>query len=105
MSLDRSLRVGGSLARHRNVLTRPERIAKLTEKGKFDLLLNSPLGLVKVGNRKVSAGGKAAPKKDAAAAAAPGAAPVAGAPAAAAPAPAADAKGKGKGAGKGDKKK
>jgi len=100
MSLDRSLKVGGSLARHRNVLTRAERIAKLVEKEKFNWATGSPTGLVKVANRKVSAGGKAAAKKDAAATPAAGAAapaPAAGAKAAAAPAA--------KGAGKGDAKK
>ncbi len=99
MSLDRSLKVAGGLAKHRNVLTRPERVAKLVEKGKFDLKAGSPLGLVKVANRKVSAGAKAAPKKEAAAtpgAAAPGAA----APAAAAPAATASAAGGAKGGGK-----
>ena len=30
MSLDRSLKAGGGLTRHRNVLTRPERLAKLS---------------------------------------------------------------------------
>jgi small basic protein (TIGR04137 family) len=88
MSLDRSLCSAGHLTRHRNVLTRPERVGKLAEKGKFDLELGDPIGLPKVGNRKIAAGGKG-PKKDAAAAA-PGAA---GAPAAAAPAAAAPAAG------------
>jgi len=86
MSLDRSLRSAGHLTRHRNVLTRPERIAKLAEKGKFDLDLSDPLGLPKVGNRKVVAA--KGPKKEAAAA--PGAA-VAAAPAGGAAAPAAGA--------------
>src|SRR5262245_11128791 len=110
MSLDRSLKMSSGLARHRNVLTRAERVAKLSGLGKFDTKTGSPLGLVKVANRKVAAGGKPAAKKEAAAgaegaAAAPaaaGAAPAAGkgaAPAAkgAAPAPAAKAAaGKGK---------
>lgn len=81
MSMDRSLKTSGSLSKHRNVLTRAERIGKLTEKGKFDPLAASPLGLPKVGNRKVSAGGKTA-KKDATADAT-AAAPAAGAKAAA----------------------
>ena len=88
MSLDRSLRSAGLLTPHRNVLTRPERVAKLAEKGKFDTLTSNPLGLPKVGNRKVVAA--KGPKKEAAAAAAPGAA----APAAGAAAPAAGAAGK-----------
>ena len=62
MSLDRSLKSGGGLSRHRNVLTRAERIAKLAGKGKFDLEEGNPLGLVKVASRKVSAGGKATKK-------------------------------------------
>jgi len=105
MSLDRSLRSAGHLTRHRNVLTRPERIAKLAEKSKFDPEHGDPLGLPKVANRKVAAGGKGA-KKDAAAVAA-GAAPAAGAAAPVAAAPAADAKGAkgGKPAKGGEKKK
>lgn len=90
MSLDRSLKTAsGGLARHRNVLTRDERVAKLVERGKFDLAAGTPLGLPKVGNRKMAAA-KDTKKKDAAAdgAATPGttAAPAAGAKGAAAPA-------------------
>ncbi len=81
MSLDRSLKTGSALGRHRNVLTRPERVAKLAEKGKFELSSGNPLGLPKVGNRKVAAGGKAA-KKAEAKEETPGAAPAAAAPAA-----------------------
>ncbi len=100
MSLDRSLKTAAGLARHRNVLTRTERIAKLTESKKFDPAASSPIGLVKVANRKVVAAAK--PKKEAvegeAAAGATAAAPAAAAPAkGAAPtkgaAPAAGAKG------------
>lgn len=85
MSLDRSLKAaGGSLSKHRNVLTRAERIDKLKERGKFDAGKSSPLGLIKIGNRKAKAVKVA--KKDAAA-------PAAGAAGAAAPAaPAAGAK-------------
>ncbi len=82
MSLDRSLKVAGSLATHRNVLSRPERIAKLAAVGKFDMAAGNPLCLPKVGNRKVVTGGKSAKKDDAAAT--PGATPSAAAPAAAA---------------------
>ncbi len=68
MSLDRSLKSGGGLARHRNVLSRPERIEKLAAKGQFDKETGVPLGLPKVGNRKVVTGGSSkGPKKDAAA--------------------------------------
>lgn len=83
MSIDRSLKTAGNLTRHRNVLTRAERIERLASKKAFDKATGDPLGLPKVGNRKVVTGGKAK-KKDAAEgdAAAPGAA----APAAAAPA-------------------
>ncbi len=63
MSIDRSLKTGGNLSRHRNVLTRDERIAKLIEKGEFDSEKDNPIGLPKVGNRKVVAGGKTKKKK------------------------------------------
>ena len=67
MSLDPSLKTGGGLARHRNVLTRAERISRLSSRGKFDLTSGDPLGLPKVGNRKVVTGGKSSKKKDEAA--------------------------------------
>ena len=96
MSLDRSLKAaGGSLSKHRNVLTRAERIDKLKERGKFETGKSSPLGLIKIGNRKAKAVKVA--KKDAAAPAAGAAAAVpaagakAAAPAAKAAAPAAKA--------------
>ena len=63
MSIDRSLKTAGSLARHRNVLTRDERIAKLAEWGQFDAQKDDPIGLPKVGNRKVVTGGKTKKKK------------------------------------------
>ncbi|MEM8783275.1 MAG: small basic protein [Planctomycetota bacterium] len=60
MSLDSSLKTGGGLQRHRNVLTRAERIAKLQDADKFeagnDKKLNKPLHLPKVGNRKLKSG-------------------------------------------------
>lgn len=62
MSLDRSLKTAGSLDKHRNVLSRAERVARLQERGKFDMSASDPLGLPKVGNRKVVAGGKAKKK-------------------------------------------
>ena len=65
MSLDRSLKGAGRLAKHRNVLTRTERIAHLADVGKFDPESDSPIGLLKVANRKVVTGGKAAKKKQA----------------------------------------
>lgn len=61
MSLDTSLKIAGGLAKHRNVLTRAERVERLAERGQFDLEKDSPLGLVKVGHRKVVTG-KAARK-------------------------------------------
>ena len=63
MSLDSSLKVGGGLAGHRNVLTRAERIAKLQELGEFKDEESNALGLRKVGNRKIVAGGKSKKKK------------------------------------------
>lgn len=82
MSLHRSLRTtSGALNQHRNVLSRTERIAKLTEMEQFDAQKQSALGLVKVRSIKVRAGKKkkAETAGDAAApgAAAPGAAPAA----------------------------
>lgn len=58
MSLDRSLKTGGSLVQHRSVLTRTERIAKMVVDGRFDPEKNdTPLGLPKMISRK-AAGGK-----------------------------------------------
>ena len=47
MTLDPTLKHRGGLLRQRSVLTRAERIAKMTEEGKFDPEENSPLGLPK----------------------------------------------------------
>jgi small basic protein (TIGR04137 family) len=80
------LRTGGSLTKHRNVLTRSERIKILEEGGNWREGQNSVLGLRKVKSIKIAAKKKAA-KKDAAADGA--AAPAAGAAAPAAAAPAA----------------
>ena len=89
MTIHRSLKTkSGSLSQHRNVLTRAERITKLSSQEKFEKSKNSPLGLVKVGNLVV--GGKkkktTTEEKAAAAGGAKAAAPAAGAKAAAAPA-------------------
>ena len=54
MSIDRSLRLKDALVRHRNVLTRAERIDKLKEEEKWGEG-QSVLGLPKVGHRKVHA--------------------------------------------------
>ena len=106
MSLDRSLKTHGSLVRHRNVLSRAERIAKLQEKDRFRDG-DSVFGLPKVANRNVKVGKKAkAPKEEGAEGAAAGTAPAAAAaaPAAAAGKAPAGGKGAGKGAGKEGKK-
>ena len=68
MSIHSSLKTkSGALNQHRNVLTRDERIAKLSAAERFSSGRNSPLGLPKVLSIKVAAGKK--PKKEAAAAA------------------------------------
>jgi small basic protein (TIGR04137 family) len=92
MSMDRSLRGASSLVRHRNVLTRAERLEALAEQEKWDA--SKPvLGLPKVGHRKMALAKAAKEEGDAAAPAAGAAAPAAGkaAPAGKAPAPAAKA--------------
>ncbi len=57
MSLDRSLKTKGSLSRHRNVLTRAERIKLLQEQERFKEG-DSPFGLPKIAHRKAPIGGK-----------------------------------------------
>ncbi|HYE20011.1 MAG TPA: small basic protein [Tepidisphaeraceae bacterium] len=96
MSLDRSLKAANSLIRHRNVLTRGERLIRLAEAEKWNE--SKPvLGLPKVANRKMAIA--KAEKTETAEGATPaaGAAPAAGAkgaaPAAKGAAPAAGAKG------------
>ena len=64
MSIDRSLKVKGALTRHRNVLSRAERIEKLKDEEKWSE--GDPVfGLQKVAHRKSHAGRKekAAPKE------------------------------------------
>jgi small basic protein (TIGR04137 family) len=56
MSIDRSLKTKGSLARHRNVLTRAERIERLKEEDRWEDGESKVIGLPKVGNRKAAAG-------------------------------------------------
>jgi len=70
MSIDPSLKVKGALSRHRNVLTRAERIEKLKDEELWSEG-DSLLGLQKVGHRKSHAGRKAkeTPEKEAEAAA------------------------------------
>lgn len=57
MSVDRSLKIKGALSRHRNVLTRAERMEKLKEEEKWNEG-DSLLGLPKVAHRKGHAGRK-----------------------------------------------
>ncbi len=75
MSVDRSLRLKSSLERHRNVLTRAERVTLLQDQEKWPEG-RAPLHLPKVAHRKGKAGKKkAAPKAEAAAGEAAAAAP------------------------------
>lgn len=64
MSIDRSLKGANTLVRHRNVLSRVERLEKLAEQEKW-ASGTSVYGLPKVGHRKLVVGGKT--KKEAAA--------------------------------------
>ena len=57
MSLDRSLKSASTLSRHRNVLTRAERIATLEGQDKW-AEEQGVLGLPKVSHRKMTVGGK-----------------------------------------------
>ncbi len=57
MSLDKSLKTKGALERHRNVLTRAERIDKLKEEGRWSDD-DSVFGLPKIVHRKAAAGAK-----------------------------------------------
>lgn len=59
MSIDRSLKIKGALSRHRNVLTRAERIEQLKEEERWTEE-DSLLGLPKVAHRKSHAGRKSA---------------------------------------------
>jgi small basic protein (TIGR04137 family) len=115
MSLDKSLKSHGALVRHRNVLSRAERLEKLKDAGKWKDG-DTVFGLPKVAHRKVvtkkikaapvpgaegaeAAAGAAVPAAGAAAPAAAGKTPAVAAKAAAAPAKAAAPKaagGKGK---------
>ena len=68
MSVDRSLKIKGALSRHRNVLSRAERIEQLKEEEQWSEG-DSLLGLPKVAHRKSHAGRKVkeAPAKELAA--------------------------------------
>ncbi len=67
MSIDKSLKTASALARHRNVLSRAERIAHLKDEGRWDDG-NLPFGLVKVAHRKPKVGAKVKKKTEEAAA-------------------------------------
>ena len=73
MSIDRSLKIKGALSRHRNVLSRAERIEQLKDEERWSEG-DSLLGLPKVAHRKSHAGRKAKdiPEKEAAAGAGEG---------------------------------
>jgi small basic protein (TIGR04137 family) len=58
MSADPSLKMRDALTRHRNVLTRDERMQVLIENERFDETTDSPFGLPKVAHRKVQAAKK-----------------------------------------------
>jgi small basic protein (TIGR04137 family) len=95
MSIDRSLKLKDALVRHRNVLTRGERIDVLKDEERWSEG-DSVIGLPKVAHRK-SVAGKKAKAEETAAAAAAGAAPAAATEAPAAPAGGAKAPAKGAG--------
>lgn len=89
MSLDRSLKSASGLVRHRNVLTRGERLLRLQGEEKWDP--SKPvLGIPKVGNRKAALA-KSSKKAEGAEGAAPADAKAAAKPAAGAAKPAAGA--------------
>ena len=62
MSLDKTLKSTNTLARHRNVLSRAERIVHLMDVGKWEDG-SSPFNLPKVGHRKPAIGKKSKSKK------------------------------------------
>ncbi|MCD6394743.1 MAG: small basic protein [Planctomycetes bacterium] len=66
MSIDRSLKIKGALSRHRNVLSRAERIEKLIEEERW--AEGDPVtGLAKVAHRKGHSGRKGEKEEKAAA--------------------------------------
>lgn len=62
MSVDRSLKVKNALLRHRNVLTRAERVDVLKDEERW-AEGDSLLGLPKVAHRKLGAGKKSGKKE------------------------------------------
>ena len=65
MSIDRSLRVKGALVRHRNVLSRAERLAMLKEEERW-AEGEAVTGLPKVAHRKSHSGKKSSKAKESA---------------------------------------
>ena len=65
MSLDASLKAAAGLTRHRNVLTKSERLQVLLSQGKMESDTASVLSMPKVSHRKVTVGKKAAKKPEA----------------------------------------
>ena len=63
MSIDRSLKTKSALSRHRNVLSRAERVEKLIEEEKW-ADGDAVTGLPKVSHRKASTGKKGVVKKE-----------------------------------------
>jgi len=59
MSVDRSLKNRNMLSRHRNVLTRAERVEALEDEGRWQEESGSVFGLPKVTHRKSLVGKKA----------------------------------------------
>ena len=66
MSMDRSLKTASSLSRHRNVLTRTERLLKLADEERW-AEDKSVFGLPKVAHRNVKVGKKTKKAEEAAA--------------------------------------
>ena len=64
MSVDRSLKSSSTLTRHRNVLTRAERLEVLLDDGLWKEGDDSVFGLPKVAHRKSVAGKKKKVKKE-----------------------------------------
>jgi len=58
MSVDRSLKSASALTRHRNVLSRAERLELLEDEGNWSPEKDSVFGLTKVAHRKSGAGKK-----------------------------------------------
>ena len=65
MSLDASLKAASTLSRHRNVLTKSERLARLISNGTVPAGDEAfVLGLPKTGNRKLAVGKKPVKKPE-----------------------------------------